>query len=76
MNGEIHIVRIGIDWPDQEVTQQENSTQQELTENKEASTEDSLSLPLLAVVGVIGAYILIILSMRGKDDVLFNTEEE
>ena len=76
VNGEIHIVRIGIDWPEQEVTQQENSTQQELTENKEASTEDSLSLPLLAVVGVIGAYILIILSMRGKDDVLFNTEEE
>ncbi len=43
VNGEIHIVRIGIDWPEQEVTQQENSTQQELTENKEASTEDSLS---------------------------------
>lgn len=76
VNGEIHIVRIGIDWPEQEVTQQENSTQQELTENKEASTEDSLSLPLLAVVAVIGAYILIILSMRGKDDVLSNTEEE
>ena len=76
LNGEIHIVRIGIDWPEEEINQQENTTQQESIENKEASTDDSLSLPLLAIIGVIGAYILTVLSIRGKDDVLFKTEEE
>ena len=77
VNGEIHIVRIGLDWPNEDVIEQENSNQEEeLLENKQASSKESVSLPLLMIVGVITAYLLIILSLKGKDELLVDTEEE
>jgi len=77
LNGEIHIVRIGIDWPNEDVIESENPNQEEeLMENKQTSSKESVSLPLLMIVGVIAAYLLIILSLKGKDELLVNTEEE
>jgi hypothetical protein len=76
VNGEIHIVRIGIDWPEEEIVQPNNSTDPQLVDDKEASSEDSVSLPLLLIVGVIAAYILIIVSMKGNEENVFTTEEE
>lgn len=76
VNGEIHIVRIGIDWPEEEIVQPNNSSDSELIVDKEASSEDSVSLPLLLIVGVIAAYILIIVSMKGNEENVFTTEEE
>ena len=76
VNGEIYIVRIGIDWPEQEIVQPNTSSDSQLVDDKEASSEDSVSLPLLLIVGVIAAYILIILSMKGNEENLFTTEEE
>ncbi len=76
VNGEIYIVRIGIDWPEQEIVQPNTSSDSQLVDYKEASSEDSVSLPLLLIVGVIAAYILIILSMKGNEENLFTTEEE
>jgi hypothetical protein len=77
VNGEIHIVRIGLDWPNEDVIEQENSNQEEeLLENKQASSKESVSIPLLMIVGVIAAYLLIILSLKGKDELLVDTEEE
>ena len=75
-NGEIHIVRVGIDWPDEEVVETNTSIDQQLSDEKESSSEDSVSLPLLLFVGVIAAYILIIASMKGNVDNVFKTEEE
>ena len=76
VNGDIHIVRIGIDWPEEEIVQPNNSSDSQLVEEKEASSEDSVSLPLLLIVGVIAAYILIIVSMKGNEENVFTTEEE
>ena len=76
VNGEIHIVRIGIDWPEEEITPPNNSTELQVLDDKEASPESSVSLPLLLIVGVIAAYTLIIVSMRGKEENMFTTEEE
>ncbi|MEC8588755.1 MAG: hypothetical protein VXY35_01210 [Candidatus Thermoplasmatota archaeon] len=76
VNGEIHIVRIGIDWPEEEIVQPNNSSDSQLVDNKEASAEDSVSLPLLLIIGVIAAYILIIVSMKGNEESVFTTEEE
>lgn len=76
VNGEIHIVRIGIDWPEEEITPPNNSTELQVSDDKEASPESSVSLPLLLIVGVIAAYTLIIVSMRGKEENMFTTEEE
>ena len=76
VNGEIHIVRIGIDWPEEEIVQPNNSSDPQLVDDKEASSEDSVSLPLLLIVGVIAAYILIIVSMKGNEENVFTTEEE
>ena len=76
VNGQIHIIRIGIDWPEEEIVQPNNSSDSQLVDNKEASPEDSVSLPLLLIVGVIAAYILIIVSMKGNEENVFTTEEE
>ena len=76
VNGEIHIVRIGIDWPEEEIVQPNNSSNSQLVDDKEASAEDSVSLPLLLIIGVIAAYILIIVSMKGNEESVFTTEEE
>ena len=76
VNGEIHIVRIGIDWPEEEIIQPDDTTNSQLVEDKESSSEDSVSLPLLLIVGVIAVYILIIVSMRGNDENVFKSEEE
>lgn len=75
-NGEIHIVRVGIDWPEEEKIQPDDTTNQQLVEDKEASSEDSVSLPLLLIVGAIAVYILIIVSMKGNDENVFKSEEE
>ena len=76
VNGEIHIVRVGIDWPEEEIIQPDDTTNQQLVEDKESSSEDSVSLPLLLIVGAIAVYILIIVSMRGNDENVFKSEEE
>ena len=76
VNGEIHIVRIGIDWPEEEIVQPNNSSDSQLVDDKEASAENSVSLPLLLIIGVIAAYILIIVSMKGNEESVFTTEEE
>jgi len=76
VNGEIHIVRIGIDWPEEEIVQPNNSSDSQLVDEKEASSEDSVSLPLLLIVGIIAAYTLIIVPMKGNEENVFRTEEE
>ena len=76
VNGDIHIVRIGIDWPEEEIVQTNNTSDSQLVDDKAASSEDSVSLPLLLIIGVIAAYILIIVSMKGNEENVFTTEEE
>ena len=76
VNGDIHIVRIGIDWPEEEIKQTNNTSDSQLVDDKEGSSEDSISLPLLLIVGVIAAYILIIVSMKGNEENHFTAEEE
>ena len=76
VNGDIHIVRIGIDWPEEEIVQTNNTSGSQLVDDKAASSEDSVSLPLLLIIGVIAAYILIIVSMKGNEENVFTTEEE
>ena len=76
VNGEIHIVRIGIDWPEEQIVQTNNTSDSQLVDDKEASSDESVSLPLLLIVGVIAAYILIIVLMKGNEENLFKTEEE
>jgi len=76
VNGDIHIVRIGIDWPEEEIKQINNTSDSQLVDDKEGSSEDSISLPLLLIVCVIAAYILIIVSMKGNEENVFKTEEE
>ena len=75
-NGDIHIVRVGIDWPEEEKIQPDDTTNQQLVDDKEASSEDSVSLPLLLIVGAIAVYILIIVSMKGNEENVFKSEEE
>ena len=49
----------------------------QLIVDKEASSEDSVSLPLLLIVALsLGLYILIIVSMKGNEENVFTTEEE
>ena len=76
VNGDIHIVRIGIDWPEEEIVQTNNTSDSQLVDDKASSSEDSISLPLLLIIGVIAAYILIIVSMKGNEENVFTTEEE
>ena len=76
MNGDIHIVRIGIDWPEEEIVQTNNTSDSQLVDDKASSPEDPISLPLLLIIGVIAAYILIIVSMKGNEENVFTTEEE
>jgi len=76
VNGDIHIVRIGIDWPEEEIVQPNNSSDSQLVDEKEASSEDSVSLLLLLIVGILAAYTLIIVSMKGNEENVFTTEEE
>ena len=74
---EIESIRIHFDdWPEEEIVQPNNSSDSQLVDNKEASAEDSVSLPLLLIIGVIAAYILIIVSMKGNEESVFTTEEE
>ena len=75
-NGDISIVRVGIDWPDEQEVEPEQSNDTELIEQNDSSEEESVSMPLLLVIGIIGAYILIILSIKPKDELVLYGEEE
>ncbi len=75
MNGMINIVRVGIDWPNLVVAEPENVTEQGVSDDKKGTEQESVSMPLLIVVGVIAAYIIIIFSMK-KDEYLYGLEEE
>ena len=75
-NGDISIVRVGIDWPDEQEVEPKQSNDTELIEQNDSSEEESVSMPLLLVIGIIGAYILIILSIKPKDELALYGEEE
>ena len=64
VNGDIHIVRMELTGRKKKSYKPTISDPQ-LVDDKAASSEDSVSLPLLLIVGVIAAYILIIVSMKG-----------
>ena len=75
-NGQIHIVRVGIDWPDIEPSEPEDTSEDEIADVNTATEDESISLALLAIVGIIAAYIMIIFSMNKKKDFSFHFEEE
>lgn len=75
-NGKISIVRVGIDWPDIVAVEPENTTEQEVVEDKAGTEDESVSMPLLIVVGIIAVYIMIIFSMKQKDELPYSLEEE
>ena len=76
VNGEIHIVRVGIDWPDPPVTESNETSENAVQDTKSSGEEEPLSLPLLIVVGIIAAYILIVVSIRQNNQFGHNFEEE
>jgi hypothetical protein len=77
VNGEIDIVRVGIDWPDDIVEESEtNESEEVILDEMAAAEEESISMPLLIVIGVIAAYITVILSMKKSDDLSYSPEEE
>ena len=76
VNGEIHIVRVGVDWPDEQPVEPEPSDETELVEEKESKEDKSSPLPIVIVIGVIAAYILIVLTLRPKNELPIHFEEE
>lgn len=77
VNGEIDIVRVGIDWPDDVVEEPEtNETGETMMDEISATEDESISMPLLIVIGLTAAYIMAILSMRKSDQLSFSSEEE
>lgn len=75
-NGDISIVRVGIDWPDEQKVEFVQSNETELIEQNVSSEEESVSAPLLLVIGIIVAYILVILFIKPKDELPLYNEEE
>jgi hypothetical protein len=75
-NGDISIVRVGIDWPDEQKVEPVQSNETELIEQNVSSEEESVSAPLLLVIGIIVAYILVILFIKPKDELPLYNEEE
>ena len=76
VNGELHIVRVGVDWPDEQPVEPEPSDESELVEEKESKEDKSSPLPILTVIGIIVAYILIVLTLRPKNELPLHFEEE
>ena len=76
MNGEIHIVRVGVDWPDEQPVEPEESDETVLIEEKESKEDKSSPLPIMMVIGVIVAYIFIVLALRPKNELPIHLEEE
>tara|TARA_Y100000766_G_C18677722_1_gene493180 strand:- start:335 stop:697 length:363 start_codon:yes stop_codon:yes gene_type:complete len=75
-NGEIYIVRVGIDWPDEQTIEPDVGLETEPIDNKQSSAEKSLSMPLLSVIGIIIAYILILFVLKPRDGLSLYSEEE
>ena len=76
LNGEIHIVRVGVDWPDEQPVEPEESDETVLIEEKESKEDKSSPLPIMMVIGVIVAYIFIVLALRPKNELPIHLEEE
>ena len=79
VNGEIHIVRVGVDWPDEQRVEPEaidETDETVLAEEKESKEDKSSPLPIMMVIGVIVAYIFIVLALRPKNELPIYLEEE
>ena len=79
VNGEIHIVRVGVDWPDEQLVEPEAMDETDetvLVEEKESKEDKSSPLPIMMVIGVIVAYIFIVLALRPKNELPIYLEEE
>ena len=79
VNGEIHIVRVGVDWPDEQRVEPEAIDETDetlLAEEKESKEDKSSPLPIMMVIGVIVAYIFIVLALRPKNELPIYLEEE
>ena len=79
VNGEIHIVRVGVDWPDEQLVEPEAMDETDetvLVEEKESKADKSSPLPIMMVIGVIVAYIFIVLALRPKNELPIYLEEE
>ena len=79
VNGEIHIVRVGVDWPDEQLVEPEEMDETDetvLVEEKESKEDKSSPLPIMMVIGVIVAYIFIVLALRPKNELPIYLEEE
>ena len=76
VNGEIHIVRVGVDWPDEQPVEPEESDEVELVEEKASKEDKSSPLPILIVIGVIVVYILVVMTLRPKNELPLHFEEE
>ena len=76
VNDEIHIVRIGIDWPDEQTNEKQTPDTIEPVDEKHVAVDDSVSFPLLAVIAIISGYILIIFTRKpGQLEHAFFEEE-
>ena len=77
VNGEIDIVRVGIDWPDDVIEESDtNESEGVILDELAAVEEGSISMPLLIVIGIIAAYITVILLMKKGDALSYSSEEE
>jgi hypothetical protein len=75
-NGEIDIVRVGIDWNNVESTQPDDVEDQNTTEDKKSSSEkQSVSPILLGAIILIAAYI-VFLQVQRRPEKQFSQEEE
>ena len=76
-NGEIDIVRVGIDWPDDVIEESDtNESEGVILDELAAVEEGSISMPLLIVIGIIAVYITVILLMKKGDALSYSSEEE
>ena len=77
VNGDIDIVRVGIDWPDDVIEESDtNESEGVILDELAAVEEGSISMPLLIVIGIIAAYITVILLMKKGDALSYSSEEE
>jgi hypothetical protein len=76
VNGEIDIVRVGIDWNNVESTQPDDvEDQNTIADKKSSSEEQSVSPLLLGAILFIAVYIVFLQVQRRPEKRLFQEEE-
>lgn len=75
-NGEIDIVRVGIDWNNVDLTQPDDVEDQNITEDKKSSSEEQSVSPLLLGAILLMAAYIVFLQVQKKPEKRFSQEEE